>query len=453
MRALGGIAAIAIALSARAASADHALGTRLDTNAYRVDLFQGPVLSSSRVTGLAGAYSPIAEGVEGMVVNPAAPAVRVPWSRTWFDYDLGFGVTFPTTVKNTDFDNDGETGFRHQNFYFATAGALAQFGPWGAGVSFQGQTYTLGAAEGAAPTSSGSESVRILLARYDLSLARTFFDGQVAIGLGLRTAVLDVGTVQGTAQSTSIFQTTSAGPQLGALWAPHRLPIRLAFSARGRMDPNAEVKGQNLPDANGHRVVAGRYVPQAVELPWEIEMGFAIQLGPRPLNLPFIDPHHPPAEYLQDAPDGKGGTVKLMPEKAVIDAKLRDRYLALPRRKLLIVTSLLVSGPVDTAVSVESFLRQDRVFRSGQRVSVTPRLGLEAEPFEDAVQLRLGTYLEPGRIEGSTARPHLTLGFDVRALDWDLFGLLDPQNAFRVGAFGDLARQYFAWGITLGIWH
>ncbi len=54
---------------------------------------------------LAGAFVAIGEGVEGNTQNPAAPAVRVPWSNAHFDYDLGFGVTFPATLKNSDFFN------------------------------------------------------------------------------------------------------------------------------------------------------------------------------------------------------------------------------------------------------------------------------------------------------------------------------------------------------------
>src|SRR5689334_16632403 len=53
-------------------------GTRLATSSYGVDLFQGPVLGTSRVTGLGGAFTAIAEGTEGLAWNPAAASWRPP---------------------------------------------------------------------------------------------------------------------------------------------------------------------------------------------------------------------------------------------------------------------------------------------------------------------------------------------------------------------------------------
>ena len=80
-------------------------GAQLQTSRYAVDLFQGPVLASTRVIGMGGAYVAIAEGVEGSFYNPAAPAVRQPWSRHNIDYDLGAGITSPGTLQRSDFFN------------------------------------------------------------------------------------------------------------------------------------------------------------------------------------------------------------------------------------------------------------------------------------------------------------------------------------------------------------
>src|SRR5947207_3365101 len=82
-------------------------GTPIKTSNYSVDLFQGPVFAGTRVTGLAGAYVAISEDVDGDLQNPATPAVRPFFSYSNFDYWLGFGVTFPATLQETDFFNSG----------------------------------------------------------------------------------------------------------------------------------------------------------------------------------------------------------------------------------------------------------------------------------------------------------------------------------------------------------
>src|SRR5262245_48897236 len=82
-------------------------GSTLSTSRYALDLYQGPVFAGSRVTGLAGAYVAVAEDVDGDLQNAATPAVRPFYSYSHFDYWLGFGLTFPTTLNNVDFFNSG----------------------------------------------------------------------------------------------------------------------------------------------------------------------------------------------------------------------------------------------------------------------------------------------------------------------------------------------------------
>ena len=101
-------------------------GERIQTSDYSLDLFQGPVLAGSRITGLAGAYSALAEGAEGHSFNAAAPVVRTPYSMRRTDWDATAGVTFPSSVSGTDFDNNGRTGFTYGNFVFLTAGGQIQ---------------------------------------------------------------------------------------------------------------------------------------------------------------------------------------------------------------------------------------------------------------------------------------------------------------------------------------
>ena len=71
------------------------LPSPITSNNYAIELYQGPVLAPIHVMGVAGAYVASAEGTEGGANNSAAPAVRDPFSTSWFDYDLGVGISFP----------------------------------------------------------------------------------------------------------------------------------------------------------------------------------------------------------------------------------------------------------------------------------------------------------------------------------------------------------------------
>ena len=110
-----------------------------------------------------------------------------------------------------------------------------------------------------------------------------------------------------------------------------------------------------------------------------------------------------------------------------------------------------MTGPSSNAVSVEGFLDQ-RTETVGQKVTFTPRLGLEGEPIRNRMLLRTGTYLEPSRYEGGTARQHYTFGTDVRLFPLDFWGLF-PEADWKVGLFLDLAPRYTNAGIGIGNWH
>jgi hypothetical protein len=450
--------ALGFVLATRNAAADHvgppigAEGTDgFFTNNYKIDLFQGPVLGGARMTGLGGAYAPIAEGVAGFQVNAASPAVRPAHSRSWFDYDYDLGVTFPNSLKKTDFDNNGKVGFAYTNFIFFTAGLNLQFGNWGIGFSAQLQQYELGKPDDSAP------ALRMQLLRGNFLVARSLFDGQLVIGAGARAVSLGISARQGATTDSPVFSTASLGTEAGVLIAPLALPMRFAFTGRSVMEPSATstdaVKYDGGDRDHGLKYVdlsRRLYLPRSVELPWEVEAAVAFQIG-RPLNQQWINTHHPPDDYLREEKLPDGGTRRVL-DKKLVEQKAKQKYLALPRQKLLIVASALVSGPVADAVGVESFLNQ-RVERSGQRASVTPRIGIETEPFANAVQIRAGSYLEPSRFVQSSSRLHGTLGVEVRLFEWSVFGLLDPDTAWRVGAYGDYARNYLAWGLTAGMWY
>ncbi|MHB8874889.1 MAG: hypothetical protein ACYC8T_14465 [Myxococcaceae bacterium] len=439
----------------------------LRSSSYVIDLFQGPVLAGSRPTGLGGAFAAVAQGVDGDQVNPAAPAVRLPWSVDWFDYDLTAGVTFANALRETDFDNNGKTGFFYDQFLFGTLGLNLQFGGWGFGAVLDTQNYEV---QGLSPADA-RQTLNASLQRGHVLLSRRFQDGQLMLGAGVRFALLSLSANDGPGgKANELFKTSGATPEVGAIWTPYSLPLRLAVAARTEVFSETDPTSQTVADAEGNIVVGQLYLPRHVVLPWEIEVGAAYQLGARPLNVPWVNPREENAPLAKEIDEARASRA----EAPLSDAEERaartaeDRRLktgadqtraarmararALARQKLLVTASVLISGPVRDAVGVQSFLQQV-TDRSGERVVLTPRLGLEFEPADGWVQLRAGTYLEPTRFREGATRLHGTFGFDLRLFQWSAFGLFDDQTYWRVGGVIDGAREYLGWGLAAGAWH
>ncbi|MGH7272623.1 MAG: hypothetical protein ACREJ3_19510, partial [Polyangiaceae bacterium] len=104
-------------------------------NSRALEVFQGPLLAPIHVTGVGGAYVASAEDTEGSAVNAASPAVRDPYSTTWFDYDFSIGASLPGAFSRTDFDNHGDfagtSGTRAGDFVDLNLGATLQLWPLG----------------------------------------------------------------------------------------------------------------------------------------------------------------------------------------------------------------------------------------------------------------------------------------------------------------------------------
>jgi hypothetical protein len=126
--------------------------------------------------------------------------------------------------------------------------------------------------------------------------------------------------------------------------------------------------------------------------------------------------------------------------------------LGWPRRYYLLTTDLWFNGRVTNGVGVESFLFQT-VQRSGESITISPRLGFETEVWPSRMKLRAGTYLEPSRFANSTARVHGTLGFDLSVLKWNVFGLWPDDYRWQISAALDLARAYASFSFGIGGWY
>jgi hypothetical protein len=411
-------------------------GSPIVNSLYRIDLTTGPVLATSRQTGLGGAYVALGEGAEGLAFNPAAAAMRSALSTNDDDYDLTAGVTFPASIRNTDFDNNGRRGFVYDKFVFGTAAGLIQHHAWGVGATVDAQQYALGSVVRNGQARDGT----LRLFRIGAVLAHSFFDEQLVIGAGLRAVSMNI---VNDVFETPFISMAGVGVQAGAVFMPRSHSLRLGIS--GRSAVSSERSESDTVALEGRTF----HIPQAVEQPWEIDFGFAFQMGARPLNVGWRHVKTVPRWLI----DAERRVVKKQNESNVDVATriLRARYRLQPRQKVLVVASLLVTGKVTDAVGVEAFLGQI-IERSGERTTVTPRLGIEAELIPNWLQVRAGSYVEPSRFLASGPRLHGTFGLDAKVLQWDVFGIFSEGTAFRAGGFIDGARDYFAWGLSAGLW-
>jgi hypothetical protein len=132
-------------------------------------------------------------------------------------------------------------------------------------------------------------------------------------------------------------------------------------------------------------------------------------------------------------------------------AERRARYENWPRQKILVAASVLVTGANPNAIALEDFFDQ-KLEQYAQSTTLSPRVGVEAEPIPGWLKGRIGTYLEPSRFAGVAARQHFTSGFDVKLFKWEGFGLF-PRQVWRLSAVADVAPRYTDWGISFGAWH
>ncbi len=431
------------------------------TAAYDVDLFQGPLLAPIRAMALGGAYGGYGEDIAGLPSNAATPAVRELSAFRHIEVDARASFSIPIDLfENNDFDNSGDLDDDISDFVYLTAGGILQVGPFGAGVLGELSRYDLARGD-------SGETTPVTLARYRANVAASFVRGALAVGAGARAVTAALGT------SGSDLVYAGVAPELGLLARPAPVPVRFGLTYR------LPVSARPLFDRS--RAKDHVRLPRALVQPWELEVGLAFQIGPRPLNLPFDDPEDEddPLEHVVERARRErallrerlaherrmGGEHAGQDRELQLDAldEIEDRWLAeraawalerrddrfaeLPRERVLVLLSLLVSGQVEQGVSLASFLAHEaevgeplKVGSSGASTNFSPRFGLEAEPVADWVVLRAGTYYEPNRF-AEVGRQHFTFGAAVRMFSTSWFGLF-PEQPYALELGMDAAPRY-----------
>jgi hypothetical protein len=488
---LGAAALLAASFSASSSRANGPIGangTPITTSRYAIDLFRGPVFAGSRTTGLGGAYVAIGWDVDGMLQNPAAPAVRPFFSVTDFDYWLGLGLTLPGSLSGMDFFNSGtksQEGDIADAELFISPAAMIQFGNFGFGLNLELQRYELGHTE----TETG-QAARLFMS-FDIAhvqAAYAFAHGALVLGMGSRILRMSARLRTDDRESQIPLSSTGTGIEFGVLWKPPTRVFSLGGAFRTGIETTTRTSDGAVINAAGDAVLATNkgdiYLPERAVLPWDLNLGAAVELGDDPENKPWlsdrgvaqrwelgvrlrmIQREDELAQAMANAPDAEARRFLTQyyaqlkrADQAEIDGARKAGYWTLnrqmaraPRRHVLLSGSVLVTGRADSAVGIESLVSQ-QVNRSGQYAVFSPRLGAEMEVIPSWLRLRSGVYVEPTRFETSTARPHYTGGFDLRAVRWNVFGLWPDDYLWRLGVGMDFARSYSSVSVTVAGWY
>ena len=496
-------AALVLGLTTATASAQEP--PPIQDNHYALELFQGPLLAPGRITGLAGATTATAQSLEGVYNNAAAPAVREPHSLDHFEWEPTAGIAFPGAYGGTDFNNRGERGIEQQiernrrlglarkstvettdRFLYLNAGLWGQLGRFGMTVTADMLRYNV------AGQTETQPSLSVGITRIHAVAAWAFLDNQLCVGAGVRMAYVDLNDNA----DTGVISMFGVAPEAGLIVKPQDRPWRVGLTARAPVSASTVALGNPIREERDGTLIrrAGPsfIIPDRIVQPWEVEAGVAYQLGPRPLNPAWIDPIEQKEERERVVREkreqrlaSRRAEIAAMPDatrfdravrarrlaemsreeaqlRAAEDAELKEaderlheerkaRYLNWPREHVLILASVLMTGASSEAVALEGFIDQRREL-VGSRVSVAPRFAVESEAVPNLLKTRAGVYIEPSRFRDGSARQHFTVGFDVRVLKWDVFGLF-PDHEWRVSAFLDVAERYQNFGIGIGTWH
>jgi hypothetical protein len=389
-----------------------------DAQPQTVDAVRGPVTGSTRRVGLGGAFVAVAEDTDGVAVNPASSAVRLPYS--WSDWDYGAGVDVAAgswLPKNDFYNQDGSQPPKK------TGQSAALFGSLVLVVNYR--QLGLGISAEALRNSASQVAQGIftnLAANYGLahaSLAYGFIDGQLVLGAGPRLVGL---SIFGNSGSSGLLRIAGVGYEAGVIVKPigqWRAGVAAKSSIRATLPG-----GAGGPDSTAL-------------VPWDVALGFAYQFGARPFNPRFRTAR----ELAQESGVGE-------PSKSAISRAGDELYRQYEQTRtwyLLVSSELSViqgGGPVGLTGQAAM-----------DRPIISPRLGVESEVVPQRLRMRAGSYYEPARIAGTRSRVHGTGGFDVKLFRWNIFGLLGRFDYWQLSLAGDAARLYLNTSLSIGVWH
>lgn len=391
-----------------------------------IDSVRGPISGSTRRVGLAGAFVAIADDTEGVAINPASCALRLPSSFNDWDFGLGLDVAVGAWLPKNDYYNEGNSeGAGKSSALFGSLATVIYYRHFGVGVAAEAQSNATSRTDQAQGISS---SLGANFGVVHASMAYGFLDGQLLFGAGPRF----IGMSFDRHSSGSTLSSAGVGYEAGVVVKPIVAQYRVAAAFKSPISASTPAEGAEPA--------------KTLHVPWEVSLGFAYQFGQRALNPAFLS-----AEAL--ARSRLPATTK--PSDEQIERAERDLFHAYQqhqRRYLLVSTELVLSQGDGDHVGFERYWTTSGT-ASKSRPIVSPRLGLESEVVAHILRLRAGTYYEPERVNLTPSRVHGTGGLDLRLFEWDVFGLIEPFDYWQISLAADAARAYLNTSFSIGLWH
>lgn len=360
---------------------------------FGIDLFEQPAIGSPRLIAMAGAIDSVAEGAAGLFTNPASAAVRPETKSDKFAWNVYVNSYIP--AKGQDSNNNGQPVTDVRRSLLGAAGLLLQYGDWGLTIDAGYTSHEI------APEAGGGLGARSIIAHF--TLARTFLDDEIAVGLSARFGALNVFTLE---EEQTLFTRGGVSAEAGVVWKPGDRNFRVSVGGGLPVYTGAMEYECDPLDCYGY------ILPSDAIVPWDLTVGGGWRFGPTPWNYE-------------------------------VDREYRDE------RALTVAVELSVIGPVTDGYGMEAFAAK-QLQPSGRDPSLTPRIGLEGEIIPGWLRLRGGSYLEASRFEGVSARLHGTAGGEVRLF---AFHLGKTEKRVAVSFAGDIAREYQNVGVSLGFWN
>lgn len=378
-----------------------------------IDAVRGTISGSTRYIGFGGAFVAIADDTEGVPSNPAAVAVRLPYSWRSVDFGVGADVSIGAWLPKNDIYNQPPSDpAGKSSALVGSLAAIIYYRHLGFGIAAE-------ARRNEASPRDQAQGVGIDLAAnfgtVHAALAYGFLDGQLLLGAGPRF----VG-----------FRLTKSGPlaagvgfETGIIVKPTGHAYRLGAAFKSAVDATLTSSGGGASSAY---------------LPWEAAFGAAYQFGARPLNPSFVTT----GDRVRRNVRGREPTRE---DYRTADRELYQEYQHRQRWYLLVSSELsLIEGGGRVGLSQQA---------AKSRPIVSPRLGVESEVIPHYLRLRAGAYYEPARTAESQSRLHGTGGLDVKLFRFGLFGLLEPFDYWQLSLAADVARSYLSTSFSLGFWY
>ena len=374
-----------------------------------LDFFTGPIVGSGAVVAMGGAFIGLGEGADGHLFQPASLTTRV-WQsrRSPWDWDLASGSLSQVNKGAATIDQSGIIGRR-----FSQGGFNLKYLAHGYGVHLVQSDFVL--------KNRGEKEAKEALIRQRLAalgMGQTRLAGGLHWGVVATLTTLSLSKHQPWTEAQNnneiespmftagktLVSIDGAGLIAGALWTPVNQSYRVGAKVRTPTLANQPSGTVDTTDIS--------FMPDAVNVPWQLGLGASYQFGPRPFN------ERPRA----DAP---------------------SRLTPAERRHLLFAADLILTGSTTNGLDTVAYLLNERQL-SGEYPSISLRVGAESEVIPNRLIVRGGSYYEPCRRTQCAGKWHATGGMDLRfRAHWDL----------RFGVAVDVAKRYQNAGVSLGIWH